>query len=507
MTHSCRATSSTPRSFSNSEVVTLKAEARASRGEGLRPGHGGYLVVAKRSRATTPGPPAPCVDAYPRAVAGALVSSSLRGARGTSTFAPAELEGNELFDCRGPLRVLESVPKTLARLTVLMFNTLARLGSQSQEPSVVGAALFACCLLLAAACESGQAAPAEIPAVRPASPPTEVVLQGETMGSTYTIKIAVADPAQVVVAQGLQTKIDETCERINDVMSTYRPNSEISRFNNHKSTEPFVASEELLLVVTKALAIGKRCEGAYDITLDPLIALWGFDRAGRRTEVPTDADIAAARAHVGPDRVAVVGAALQKRDPLTTINLGGIASGYAVDVVALLLERAGFHDYMVEITGEVRAHGKNARGAPWKIGIKVPRADDDPTSVAATVPLIDQSLTTSGSYHNFFEAGGRRYSHILDPKTGRPIDSDLVSVTVLYPDALSADGFDTPFMILGEEKARAIIAGHPGMEALFIHAASPSQTVSQKQGDLNGGPFRVTKTAGFPAIDVPEASP
>jgi thiamine biosynthesis lipoprotein len=324
----------------------------------------------------------------------------------------------------------------------------------------------------------------------PAAPPTEVVLQGETMGSTYTIKIAVADASQVPAAQALQSTIDTTLERIVDVMSTYRPNSEISRFNNHKSTEPFASSEELLVVVAKALAIGHRTEGAYDITLDPLIALWGFDRRGRRTEAPSEAEIAAVRKHCGPDRVVVVGRSLQKSDPESTINLGGIASGYAVDVVASLIEAAGFHDFMVEITGEVKARGKNARGSAWTIGVKVPRSDDDPTSVAAAVPLVNQSLTTSGSYHNFFESKGKRYSHILDPKTGRPIVGDLVSVTVLYPDALTADGFDTPFMILGEEKARAIIAGYAGMEALFIHA-TPT------------GAMTITKTAGFPAIDVP----
>ena len=193
--------------------------------------------------------------------------------------------------------------------------------------------------------------------------------------------------------------------------------------------------------------------------------------------------------------MAIVGAALQKRDADTTINLGGIASGYAVDVVADLIDAAGFHDFMVEITGEVRARGKNERGLPWNIGVKVPRANDDPTSVAAAVPLQDQSLTTSGSYHNFFESGGKRYSHIIDPTTGRPIDSDLVSVTILYKDALTADGFDTPFMILGEDKARAIMARYPGMEALFIHA--PTAT----------GPITLNKTAGFPAVDVPPPAP
>lgn len=351
--------------------------------------------------------------------------------------------------------------------------------------------LMVVCALALAACKKEMAAP-PAPAPALAASRHDLVLQGETMGSTYTIKIG-TDDAHHDAAQALQNAIDTTCERINDVMSTYRPNSEISRFNNHKSTAPFPASAELLLVVKKAKEIGVATGGAFDITMDPLISLWGFDRGGRRTDVPGDAEVAAARAHVGPDLVVVVGNALQKRDPEATINLGGIASGYAVDVVADLIAAAGFRDFMVEITGEVRAQGKNARGLPWNIGVKVPRANDDPTSVAAAVPLQDQSLTTSGSYHNYFESGGKRYSHIIDPTTGRPIEGDLVSVTVLYKDALTADAFDTPFMILGEEKARAIMAGYAGMEALFIHAS----------GDA--GPITLNKTAGFPAVEVPPA--
>jgi thiamine biosynthesis lipoprotein len=128
------------------------------------------------------------------------------------------------------------------------------------------------------------------------------------------------------------------------------------------------------------------------------------------------------------------------------------------------------------------AHGHNARGKAWEIGIKTP--DIDAHDVVTTVPLENASLTTSGSYHNFFVVDGKRYSHILDPKTGAPVDGDLVSVTVSAPDALTADGWDTPFVIVGEERARAIIARHPGMAAMFIHDAPTG--------------WRITTTPGFP---------
>jgi len=326
----------------------------------------------------------------------------------------------------------------------------------------------------------------------------ELVLDGETMGGTWNIKLIVSSTAAdreraLADAHALQAPIDAILERINDSMSTYRPNSEISRFNKHASTDPFPVSKELALVVQKSIEIGRATDGAFDITLDPLITLWGFDRGGRRTDPPSADAIAQARAHVGLDKLRVTNDALTKSDAALTINLGGIAAGYAVDVVSALLDERGIHDYMVEITGEVRAHGKNIRGEPWRIGVKKPKDEGDARSVVAKVPLVDQSVTTSGSYHNYFMSGGHRYTHILDPKTGAPVETDLVSVTVLYGDALTADAFDTPFIILGETRAREIIARTPGMQALFIHADEGLQNV------------RISKTDGFPVLE--EAAP
>lgn len=327
----------------------------------------------------------------------------------------------------------------------------------------------------------------------------DVALDGETMGSTWHVKVKVASGREDD-ARALQRPIDDLLERVNDQMSTYRPNSEISKFNAHKSTAPFPVSPELAAVVAKALEVGRATDGAYDITLDPLINLWGFDRKGPRKGAgpPSAKEIKAAQKHTGLGLLRVDGSALVKVDPEVTINLGGIAAGWAVDELAKLLEAKGFHDFMIEVTGEVRAKGRNARGAPWKIGVKVP--DLASTEIVAAVPLDDRSLTTSGSYHNFFEVDGKgkgggtalkrkRYHHILDPKTGAPAETDLVSVTVLYSDAVTADGYDTPFLILGEERARQIIAATPGMSALFIHQ------------DAATGKLTTRTTAGFPPLE------
>lgn len=335
-------------------------------------------------------------------------------------------------------------------------------------------------------------APAAIAPV--ASPRLDVALEGETMGSTWHVKLSVP-AARKDAALALQPAIDTTLERINDEMSTYRPNSELSRFNASKTTAPVALSPELARVMERALAVGKLTDGAFDVTIDPLIDLWGFDRSGARNTLPTAQQIANARAHTGLERIALErtadGAALKKLDPEVTVNLGGIAAGFAVDVVVDQLSAAGFTDFMVEITGEVRARGTNASGQPWRIGIKVPDLQADATDVLAAVSLKDQAVTTSGSYHNFFTGpDGKRYSHILDPRTGAPVTSELVSVTVLYRDALTADAFDTAIVILGEARARAIIAAHPGMGAFFIHHHAD-------------GTLSTSMTEGFPLLSSP----
>lgn len=340
-------------------------------------------------------------------------------------------------------------------------------------------ALALALLALAGCRRAAPAAPDAAPALRP----EDVRLEGPTMGSTWHVRIRADTPARADEARALLGPIEALLERVNDAMSTYRPQSEISRFNASRSTAPFPVSRELALVAAKAVEIGRATGGAFDVTVDPLVNLWGFDRKGPRTTVPSAAEIAQARRHTGLDLFAVEAGALRKADPETTINLGGIASGFAVDEVAALLASKGFASWMVEVTGEVRARGRNSRDTPWTIGVKWPELGRPDALVA--IPLEDKALTTSGTYHKFFEVGGRRYSHILDPTTGAPTESELVSVTVLADDALTADAWDTALLILGEARARALLATRPGLEALFM-----------KQ-DPDGG-IRVTTTDGFP---------
>jgi FAD:protein FMN transferase len=340
------------------------------------------------------------------------------------------------------------------------------------------------------------------PPPAPAGAPREVVLlEGETMGGTWHVRLAAAR-ARRAEARAMQSPIQHTLDRVDRAMSTWRKDSEVSRFNAHASTAPFPVSEETALVVERALEIGRITEGAFDITIDPLIVLWGFDRGGPRDTIPTPAEIEEARRHVGLERLRLErgpgGSALVKSDPNAAINLGGIASGYAVDAVVELLARRGFDDVMVEVTGEVRVLGRSASGAPWRIGVQAPELEPGVALLHVVLEgAAGAALTTSGTYHSFFEVDGRRYSHILDPTTGAPLPQprrddtgaeSLVSVTVFAPDALTADAYDTALLLLGEERARRVVARHAGLEALFIH----------QRGD---GSLRVTHTAGFPRLE------
>lgn len=325
-----------------------------------------------------------------------------------------------------------------------------------------------------------------------------LTLQGKTMGTSYHIKVVVRGPQESARASALHADIDALLERVNDEMSTYREESELSRFNRFTDTAAFPVSPGTAAVTRRALELGRHTEGAFDVTLGPLIALWGFDRGGPRADLPSDAELRAARARVGLSRLHVIGEALQKDQADLFVNLSGIAKGWGVDQVYERLRAAGFSDVMVEIGGEVRASGLNARGEPWRIGINVPRSDADPEAVLLAVPLADAALATSGDYRNYFESGGDRYAHILDPTTGAPARRELVSASILAADCTTADGLATAAIVLGEERTRAVLSAHfPGVEAFFVHRPAPGQAA-----------FRTGYTAGFPAaLAAPPLAP
>jgi thiamine biosynthesis lipoprotein len=290
-------------------------------------------------------------------------------------------------------------------------------------------------------------------------------LRGETMGTTYSVQIV--PPVDGLDPESLAAQIDATLEQVNARMSTYRPDSELSRFNASASTDWFPVSAELAEVVRVALGVSQASSGAFDVTVGPLVNLWGFGPGTDRETPPTDTAIDEAKARVGWQQLAEHGEppALRKQHPDLYVDLSAIAKGYAVDRLAELLEAAGVQDYLVEVGGELRGRGRNGRGAPWQIAIE--RPDTDKRAAFRIVALQDSGMATSGDYRNFFEVDGKRYSHTIDPATGRPVSHQLASVTVLDASTMLADAWATALLVLGPDRGMAA-AKQLGLAVLFI---------------------------------------
>lgn len=280
-------------------------------------------------------------------------------------------------------------------------------------------------------------------------PEPPLIIDGPTMGTTYRIKIVDAD----VDEARLREEIDQELRRINDLMSTYIPESEISRFNRAPLGEWIPVSGDLLEVVALARQIHQDSGGAFDPTVGPLVNLWGFGPNPGDQRVPGDDEIAATRTRVGFDLLASSQEAL-KRDGEIYVDLSAIAKGYGVDQVAELLDRHRIVNYLVEVGGELRARGRNDRNQPWRIAIE--RPDTGYRVPFETVNLSDLAMATSGDYRNFFEIDGVRYSHTIDPATGRPITHNLASVTVIAETAALADGMATAINVMGSERGLSL---------------------------------------------------
>ena len=301
--------------------------------------------------------------------------------------------------------------------------------------------LLAFCLLPLLGCEQSNQ-----------STQPELQVSGPTMGTHYGVKVVGNYPGG---EPQLQHEVEQILARINDQLSTYKPDSELSRFNKHKATTPFPVSQDLADVVIEGLRSGELTGGAVDITVGPLVNLWGFGPDKRPSKVPTAEQIAQARQHIGLEKLHVeVGskqASLRKDDPDLYVDLSTLGEGFAADKVAQWLDERGITNYMVEIAGALRLKGHNGQGHPWRVAISKPV--DELGAVQNVVLPGDNGISTAGSYRNYYEKDGQRFSHIIDPATGKPITHRLMSVTVIAPRALHTDALDTGLMVMGTQKA------------------------------------------------------
>ena len=280
-----------------------------------------------------------------------------------------------------------------------------------------------------------------------------VDLIGSTMGTRFTVTLpnGIGDYVPVRLQKDIEAALDDDEAQ----MSTYQDDSLLSYFNQSDSTEWLQVLDSFCSKVERSQQISELTGGAFDITVGPLVNLWGFGPDEMIREPPDAAAIAALRAVTGYQQLQTDCArpAIRKNVAGLMLDMSAIGKGFAADRVAALLEELGFEDYLVEIGGELRLRGHNAAGKPWAIGIEAPL--DDTRKPHIIVHLTDTAMATSGDYRNYFEAGGQRYSHTIDTRTGRPVTHSLASVTVVDRSAWRADALATALLVMGPEEGMA----------------------------------------------------
>ena len=290
-------------------------------------------------------------------------------------------------------------------------------------------------------------------------------LVGSTMGTTFSIKV-IALPESLDLAE-LRTDIEAALDGINSAMSTYLSDSELSRFNASESIDWIEVSPELCHAIEAARVVSEFTGGAFDVTVGPLVNLWGFGPT-ESTHVPPPNDvITAAMQDIGYAKLHADCSipALRKDTPGVYVDLSAFAKGHAADVVAELLDARNLPDYLIEIGGEMRMRGTNARSEPWAIAVETPERAG--RSIQTVVHLTDSAMATSGDYRNYFEYEGRFYSHTIDPRTGYPVTHDAASVTVVAQTAAFADAAATALLVLGPD-AGMKLAEQENIAAYFL---------------------------------------
>jgi len=285
---------------------------------------------------------------------------------------------------------------------------------------------------------------------------------GPTMGSTYSIKYV--RHAGLPALKDVQPEVEKILADVDQQMSTYRSDSDIERFNDLPANHCQKMPEPVLKLIRVGEQLSEQSEGSYDLTVEPLLNLWGFGPQARQEKIPTAEALAEVRQRVGYQHLRIDRDQLCK-DAAVEVDFNSIAAGYAVDSIAAKLDAMGIHNYLAEATGELKATGRKLDGSSWRIALEEPRDDQQ---IAQKVIVVDGfGVSTSGDYRNYFQQDGRRYSHTFDARTGAPVLHTLASVTVIHPSALMADGLSTLLLILGPERGWDYAQAHD-IGAFFV---------------------------------------
>ncbi|WP_092317339.1 FAD:protein FMN transferase [Pseudomonas saponiphila] len=271
-------------------------------------------------------------------------------------------------------------------------------------------------------------------------------LSGPTMGSTWSVQYV--QHADGPAASQVQAEVEGILAEVDRQMSTYRSDSDIERFNGLPANSCQPMPGPVLQLVQVGEQLSRDSDGAFDLTVEPLLDLWGFGPQGREEKVPSASALAEVLQRVGHGHLRIEGQDLCKDAPVE-VDFNSIAAGYAVDRIAARLAQMGIDSFLAEATGELKAVGRKPDGTPWRIALEEPR--DDQQVAQRVIALDGYGVSTSGDYRNYFEQDGQRYSHTFDARFGKPITHQLASVTVIHPSTLMADGLSTLLLILGPQ--------------------------------------------------------
>ncbi|HUV50587.1 MAG TPA: FAD:protein FMN transferase [Anaerolineae bacterium] len=295
----------------------------------------------------------------------------------------------------------------------------------------------------------------------------ETLISGKTMGTTYHVKVVLGHSAK---AEGLKERIDIRLKEINQSMSTFIKDSEISRFNRLSLVgERFYASDDFLRVMIIAKNLYKLSNGAWDGTIMPIVDLWGFGSKEKKRNIPENKEVDRLLPEICFEHIEILeNRYLVKKKVPISVDLASIAKGYAVDQIAELIKTSGIQDFIVEIGGEVYASGFREDGKLWRVGINRPDKDAPFDQAHKIVALHNRALATSGDYRNFFEIDGKSYSHVFNPKTGYPVSRSVAGASVLADRCAFADGLATALMVMGVEKGLQLVNTIDGVECLIV---------------------------------------
>ncbi len=314
----------------------------------------------------------------------------------------------------------------------------------------------------------------------------EYYFSGPTMGTTYHIKI-ISNSIRTGDINKINAGIDSVLNSINQQMSTYIFNSEISQLNAHESVQPFPVSAEFVQVVKRALYWSQKTNGAFDATIVPLLYLWGFGPRQSTITVdnlPQSDDIAKCLVHVGYNKISVTENTIIKSDTAVKLDLNSIAKGYGVDAVFNYIESNGINSIMVEIGGEVRTKGKNKKNKPWVIAVEQPQLNGlGKKAVWGVVSLENKAMATSGDYRNYFSIDNVLFSHIIDPRSGYPTQAGIASATVIADNCMDADALATALLVLSVDEGMELIESLEGVEAgLILRSGADDYTILKSTG-------------------------